>query len=90
MDTITPWSMGCIIAVTLGSKNLTKMRPLVEDSTHLDEKGHCLATLLSVVILSLSGKPEFLEQNASGTSFKKSPYPSMFLSDYYNNEEDCS
>jgi hypothetical protein len=41
-------------------------------------KRHCLAvTLLSVIILSFSGK---LEQNAFRTNFQKSPYPSMLLS----------
>jgi hypothetical protein len=39
----------------------------------LDEKGHCLAaTLPCVVSVSLSGKPNLLEQNACGTNFKKS------------------
>jgi hypothetical protein len=56
----------------------------------LDENGHCLAAvLLSVVILSLSGKPELLEQNACGTSVQKCPYPSMLLSGY-NNGQECS
>jgi hypothetical protein len=56
----------------------------------LDEKGQCLAaTLLSVAILSLSGKPELLEQNASGTNFQRPPYPSMLLSGC-NNEKECS
>jgi hypothetical protein len=56
----------------------------------LDEKGHCLAaTLLSVVILSLSEKLKLLEQNAYGTNFKKSPYLSMLLSGC-NNGQECS
>jgi hypothetical protein len=51
----------------------------------LDEEGHCLAaTLLSVVMLSISGKPELLEQDACGTHVKKSPYPSMLLSSCNN------
>jgi hypothetical protein len=62
MNAVTSWYMGCIIAVTLG-ENFTTTGPV---ST---QQGHCVAaTLLSVVILSLSGKPELLEQNACGTS----------------------
>jgi hypothetical protein len=40
-----------------------------------------------VVILSLSRKPELLEQTARGTSFEKSSYPSMLLSGYNNGQE---
>jgi hypothetical protein len=47
----------------------------------VDEKECCLAaTLLSVVILSLSEKPKLLEQTACGTNFKRSPHPSMNIS----------
>lgn len=54
MDTTTPWSMGCIILVTLRDKSFTTVKPLLKSvSCLLDEKGHCLpATLLFVVILS--------------------------------------
>jgi hypothetical protein len=54
----------------------------------LDEKRHCIAaTLLSVEILSLSGNPELLEQNACGTNFQKLTYPFMLLSGCNNGQE---
>jgi hypothetical protein len=92
MDAITLWSMGCIIAVTLGGAIALQRWGHHQKSVFsvLDERGHCLAaTLLSVVILCLSEKPNILEQNACGTNFKKSPYPSMLLSGF-NNGQECS
>jgi hypothetical protein len=64
MDASTPWSMGCITAVTLGKKTLQQYGHQQKSVSSLfNKKGHCpAATLLSMVILSLSGKPRLLEQ----------------------------
>jgi hypothetical protein len=73
MDTIAPFSMGCITAVTFKGKSFTMRPALLEVSTLFDEKGHCLAaTLLSMVILSFR-KAQTSEQNACGTNFQKFP-----------------
>jgi hypothetical protein len=75
-----PWAEK--IALTLGGKSL-QWWGCHQKSVHslLDEKGHCLAaSLLSVLILSLSEKPKLMEQNARRTNFQKFPYPSILLS----------
>jgi hypothetical protein len=72
-NTITPQSMVCITAETLEAKNFTTMRP----------------TLLSVAIPYLPEKSKYLEQNACGSNFKKSPLPSKLLSGS-NNGQKCN
>jgi hypothetical protein len=93
MDAITPWFMWYIMAVTfVGGKYFTTMRPSSEviKLSWMRRDIYCLATtLLSVIILSLLGKPELTEHNACGTNFQKSPYQSMFLS-CCNNGQKCS
>jgi hypothetical protein len=55
-----------------GKQKLYNNEVYEEVRTPLNEKGHCLAaTLLSVAILSLSGKPKLLEQNSSRINFSK-------------------
>jgi hypothetical protein len=41
-----------------------------------------------MLMLSLSEKPDLLEENDCGINFKKSPYP--FMLSGCNNEQECS
>jgi hypothetical protein len=80
MDVITPWFMDCIIAV-MGGQKLYNDEAIVRSQYALSWMRR--AIVLSVGILSLSGKSKLMEQNACGTNFQFSIFlpihPCFFL-----------
>lgn len=74
-DTLTPLSMGCVIAVTVGSKNLTSMRPLSKvGMLSLGWEGALSSSNIALCgNPSFSGKPKLWNKMVLEQIFKSLP-----------------